>query len=105
MVDKLSSQAGDKIKQAIATTRTEVNGTEKDMIQIVNQISSTMGNELELYRLLIFKEGEQYKSSPEDDQQQNAEYDDRQIESGDSEKSPALSIKVEEPAEQPQYSS
>lgn len=36
------------------------------MIKIVNQISSTMGNELELYRLLIYKEGDQYKTAQED---------------------------------------
>ena len=62
MVDQHSTQAGDKIGLAINDTRKLVNSTEVEMKTIVNQLSKTMGNELELYRLLIYKESDQYKS-------------------------------------------
>lgn len=67
MVDRQLALEGDRVNSVVSATRNLVNSTEVDLRAIVNQISSTMGHELELYRLLIYKEGEQYK--PQEDEQ------------------------------------
>lgn len=67
MVDRQLALEGERVNSVVSATRNLVNSTEVDLRAIVNQISSTMGHELELYRLLIYKEGEQYK--PQEDEQ------------------------------------
>lgn len=55
IVDFGSQQARESLHKVLVHTKTAVNSSELSIRRIINKMSATMGNELELYKLLIYK--------------------------------------------------
>ena len=55
VVDFNSDNAKKALNNLIARTKIAVNSSEVNVRKIINNISTTMGNEFELYKLLIYK--------------------------------------------------